>query len=151
AQTSEFSLCRLVEGDPPPPPSVPLSLAVVVPSKGGNTAFVTVRISGAGIRDGASAKLHRSGHADVAATRAEATPDGGSLLATFPLAGQAAGACDVVVTNPGGASATLPGAFEIEEGAGPIPWTQILGPSKIVKGYPWTYHLVVGNRGDVDA
>ncbi|HEY7113259.1 MAG TPA: FG-GAP-like repeat-containing protein, partial [Thermoanaerobaculia bacterium] len=150
-EASEFSQCRLVEGDPAPPSSVPLSVAVVVPSAGGNTAYVTVRISGDGIRVGATAKLVRSGHTDVGAIRADVAPDGGSLLATFPLAGEAAGLCDVVVKNPGGATATLPDAFQIEEGVGPIPWTQIIGPSKIVKGYPWTFHLIVGNRGDVDA
>ncbi len=149
--TSEFSFCRQVTGSPAPPASVPLSLAVVAPSSAGNTAQATLRISGAGIRDGATAKLTRAGSPDLDAFFPLADPAGGSLRATFDLAGVAPGSWNVVVTNPDATTATLAAAFEVRAGTGPRIWAQVVGPKKFRVLRKATFHLVYGNRGDADA
>ena len=151
SRVSEFSACRLVTGDPTPPPTDPLSLLAVVPPQGGDTAHVTVRITGQGIQPGAAAKLRRSGFPDILAVRNDIDPSGGSVSATFPLANQARGFWDVVVTNPDTQTAALPGAFEIVAARGPEVWTQLLGYRTIRPSRKATFHLVYGNRGDVDA
>lgn len=150
-QASEFSFCRLVTGDPSPPATVPLSLAVIVPPKGGDTAQVTVRITGEGIRAGATARLVRAGFSDILAVFNVVDPSGGSIRATFPLAGAARGLWDVVVMNPGGATATLPQAFEVVAAAGHKTWVQLVGQRIFRVGRKTTLHLIYGNRGDVDA
>jgi hypothetical protein len=79
--------------------------------------------------------------------------DGQTLTATFDLTGQAQGAWDVVVTNPDGASRTLPGGFTIEVGRPPKVWVDMLGLGAVRAGIPQTTTLYVtyGNTGNTDA
>jgi hypothetical protein len=135
-----------------PPRVVDLSLARAIPDRGGNAGQATVVIRGDGIVEGATAKLARSGEADVpggnVGLRADAA--GVGLSATFNLRGKTPGAWDVVVTNPDGRAVSLPGGFIIEPGGQALVWVDIVGRADIRAGREQVYHLLFGNRGNVD-
>lgn len=152
AASSELSFCRQVGGTPPPG-SVPLALYAAVPARGGNTGFATIHVAGQGILAGASVRLERSGQPDRVGTGVVVSPDGASVTATLPLSGAALGAWDVVVTNPGNATATLTAAYAIEAGVAAAPWADILGRGTLAvrAGREQTFFLVYGNSGNVDA
>jgi hypothetical protein len=125
-------------------------ISTVTPPTGGDTGSITVTIAGRGFREGATAALRRSGQADINASSATFAFDGTSARAQFNLAGASDGAWDVVVTNPDGSSATLPGAFNVRPGAGPQLWVQVLGHSVVRANSPSEYLIEVGNSGDED-
>ena len=79
--------------------------------------------------------------------------EGSSLTATFPLAGAAQGAWDVVVTNPGNHVATLTAGFTVESGTAPGVFGHVVGRRLLVlrAGREQTFFLVFGNSGNVDA
>ncbi len=95
-------------GDPVPPP--PLALASVTPNSS-LAGIVTLDLAGTGLRADTAVKLVRSGQSDIPAT-------GGQLIGeTFRcqvnLTGAAAGAWDVVATNPNLETSTLTAAFTV--------------------------------------
>ncbi|MES2921714.1 MAG: S8 family serine peptidase, partial [Verrucomicrobiota bacterium] len=95
-------------GDPPPP--LPLALASVSPNSS-LPGTVTIDLAGTGLRADTAVKLARSGQSDIPAT-------GGQLIGeTFRcqvnLTGAAAGAWDVVATNPNLETSTLTAAFTV--------------------------------------
>jgi CSLREA domain-containing protein len=149
---SELSFCRLVTGDPGPPPNPPpLSLSVIAPATGGNTGSVSVTISGESIDPAATVRLTRAGEVDVPGEYVRVGAGGGNLGVMFNLAGRAIGDWDVVVSNPGGATATIPNGFAIVAGSRPELWVDLVGRTKILRGRDTRFYIVFGNRGNVDA
>ena len=131
--------------------TTPVFISSVTPPTGADTGNVTVTIAGRGFQQGASVALARSGQSSITATSATFTPDGTSATAQFNLAGAADGAWDVVVTNPDGTSATLPGGFQIAPGKLPVLWLRILGRQIVQTGQPTPFTIAYGNAGNVDA
>jgi alpha-tubulin suppressor-like RCC1 family protein len=114
-----------------------LSVTAILPPQGPNTGLLLTGIQGAGFAQGAQARLRRSGQpADIIGTNSFVAADGRSMTAAFNLANRAGGSWDVVVINPSGASATLPGAFTI---------TRPLTPTK-----PWTIMFYLAGDSRVD-
>ncbi len=126
-------------------------IGAVGPVAGGNTGDTTVNVTGAGFQTGASCQLKLNGTL-INATKVSVSPTGTSLTCTFPLTGAAAGAYDVVVTNPGGGSSfTKPAAFTVQSGGAPKLWVNIVSRPKIRTGVPSSVVVTYGNSGDVDA
>lgn len=94
--------------DTPPPP--PLALASVSPNSG-LSGTVTLDLTGTSLRADTAVKLARSGQPDITATAFQLI--GETLRCQVNLTGAAAGAWDVVATNPNSETATLPAAFTV--------------------------------------
>lgn len=136
-----------------PPQISELELLRAIPDRGGDAWQVTARIRGDGILDGAVARLVRSGEADIVGRNIQLTNDAGGvgLTTIFDLRGAAPGAWDVVVTNPDGGSASLPGGFTVEAGGSARVWIDLVGRDAIRAGREQVFHVLIGNRGNVDA
>ena len=93
--------------EPPPPP---LGVSSVSPASA-LPGPVTLAISGAGFKSGATVRLSRTGENDRVSGSTEIVS--GDLRAQLDLTGAAAGFWDVRVTNPDGETATLAAAFNI--------------------------------------
>ncbi len=126
------------------------SISTILPSAGGDTGTVSAVIHGTVIAQGATVKLTRPGQEDILGDPVAAAADGRTVSATFNLLGKARGAWDVVVTNPSGASITLPGAFLIEEGRAAQVWVDIVGRNTAFVGRPQTFYILIGNRSNTD-
>ncbi|MBI5504965.1 MAG: hypothetical protein HY899_09180 [Deltaproteobacteria bacterium] len=135
-----------------------LQLFDVLPSLGGEPAAATVSIHGRYFATDASAKLVR-GLDEVAGVQTGlhitgvAARNEETLVTTFDLSGKPHGTWDLVVTNPEDAAhpATLPGAFTIEAGGDPHVYVDVVGPALFRTGRLVSYHILLGNRGNVDA
>ena len=95
-----------------------LAVSSITPSTGsqGSTVAIT-NLAGTGFGTGATVKLQRSGSADIPATSVYVASST-RISCQFPLPSTAAtGAWNVVVTNPGGGSATLTGGFVVTQQA----------------------------------
>lgn len=128
-----------------------LGLAGVEPRRGGNAGSVVLRAFGSGFEPGATLRLVRAGDADVVADAAAVDLGGSAIAARVDLAGRAPAVWDVVVQNPGGASATLAQAFTVEAGGGPELWVAVTGRSFVRSLRAASIVVQVGNRGNVDA
>ena len=112
---------RLTEGfayvgsNPPPPPPGPgpaaPTLNSVAPPSGTTAGGTAVTLSGSGFVSGATVTFGGTGASSVSVASAT------SITATTPA--RAAGAVDVVVTNPDGQTARLAGGFTYEAPAPP--------------------------------
>jgi hypothetical protein len=120
------------------------------PIRGGNEGSITVLFYGAGFADGAEVKLARAGEPDIVAEDVEVTPTGDVLGAVFDLTGRALGTWDAVVVNPGGSPRTVTSAFTIEPARAAELWADFIGPTVMRVGRPTSFHLLYGNRGNVD-
>lgn len=123
-------------------------LSALTPSQGGNTGDVTVIIRGDGFLTGATARLVGAGGEIVSDAR---HVNSNTLVATFNLRGTAQGVYDVMVTNPDGNSATLPGGFTVEEGRTPQMWVDVLGRAVAGRHRESTFAILCGNRSNTDA
>ena len=94
----------------PPPPA--LSLTAVSPTSS-LPGVANVTVTGAGFQSGATLKLKRTGSSDLAATGVQLGANNESITGQFNLAGAAADAWDVVVTDPGGETVTLLATFTV--------------------------------------
>ncbi len=122
----------------------------VNPDVGGNTGAVSVTISGTGFEMGATAKLTRVGEADIVGAPV-AVLNEASIATTFDLTGAALGSWNVVAENPSSSLFTLEDGFTIEEGRAPELWVDVLGRGVFRAGRVQTFHVMYGNRGNVDA
>jgi hypothetical protein len=138
-----------IKDDGPPPAA--LSLSSITPNKGGDAGTVTATIYGANIQPGATATLKRTGFADIIATNVTVAANGFSLTGTFDLTNKQRGAWDVVVTNPGNATATLAAAFTIEEGRDLDVWADIAGRYTMRSSFTQRFYIAYGNNGNNDA
>ena len=127
-----------------------IALNKVDPDKGGQ-GIVTVALRGAGLNANTKVTLEREGEADITASEVTSTPGAATLNARFDLTGESTGLWDVVAARPGGSSAALPEAFEIEATADVDIGVQLLGPGGALGNYPATLVLNATNYGNVDA
>jgi hypothetical protein len=133
------------------PTGTPLQIFVIAPNRAGDAAPATPQITGQGFQAGATARLTRTGQADIVATNVSISNNGTTLNSTFDLKGKARGVWSVVVTNPGGASAILPDAFTIGEPRAEDVWVDIIGRFSLRTGYDQQFYIAFGNRGDIEA
>jgi photosystem II stability/assembly factor-like uncharacterized protein len=104
-------------------------------SPGTGVAGWTVKVTnlaGTGFQAGATVKLSMSGQGDIAATGVNVQSDK-EITCDFDLTGAAAGAWDVVVTNPDAQEGRLAGGFTVNN---PAPTTSGLSPSSETAGQP---------------
>lgn len=134
---------KLSFGAPPP-----LALLGVQPNRGGDTGSVSVLVVGTGLQPATTVKLVRPGQSDIPGLPVSTDPQG---RYTFDLSGKARGAWDLAAVNPDGASATLLGAFTIEQGRAPEIWLDVIGPSRVRPGQTQTVAVIYTNRGNTDA
>ncbi|MCF7675247.1 MAG: S8 family serine peptidase, partial [Akkermansiaceae bacterium] len=95
--------------EPPPPP--PLVLSSVSPASGLSSGTTTLTLTGTGLRADTTVKLTRSGQPDIPASSVQKI--GENLSCQVDLTDAAAGAWDVVATNPDPETSTLTAAFTI--------------------------------------
>ena len=126
-------------------------LLVYLPNKGGNTGTVTVTITGTNLDPNAEVKLTKIGESDIVATSVTGLSDGTRLTATFDLTSKTPGVWNMVTTNPGGQSASLPDAFTIEFSGEAKLWVEIIGKDQIRVGREQIFIITYGNSGNVDA
>ena len=93
------------------PPPLPLVLNSVSPNSGPSSGTVTLDLAGTGLRADTAVKLARSGHGDIVATGGQLI--GGTHRCQVNLTGAAAGAWNVVATNPNLETSTLAAAFTV--------------------------------------
>lgn len=144
---SEFSFAARVTGTPTPD-NTPLRLELITPILGGDSGFATATIIGEGIIEGATVVLRRAGQPDIIGVIS--SNDGYTLIARFNLSGRVQGAWDVVVTRPDGTSATLPGAFTIQQARAAKGTVEILARDKMGPHRPAKFYVAYGNAGNVD-
>jgi hypothetical protein len=132
-------------------------LQTILPNFGGNAGNLTATISGVGIHSGATAQLNCTGQT-VVGTNPTVGTGGSFLTTTFVLTAALPGICDVVVTNPGSTSATLPQAFTVQQGGGPNIQISLSGvvarkapPETAVAPNETAFFLTATNIGDIDA
>lgn len=94
------------------------SVSSITPSSAPNTGPVSVTVTGSNFTGATSVKLQKSGQSDIAMTGLTVTSDT-RITGSFPIAGAATGAWDVVVSNAVG-SGTLAGGFTVTGGR-PVP------------------------------
>ena len=128
-----------------------LSVQWTSPNAGGNTGTVTMTIVGTGFQPGATVQLNCPGLPSIVGTNTIVSSNGRLITAIFNLVGATPAACNVVVTDPNGATASPQQAFTIEQGGAPSVWVDIVGFSRLRAGKPQQYFLVYGNSGDLDA
>jgi hypothetical protein len=131
-------------------PSANFSLIGIVPERGGDAGFVTALIQASGLSEGATVRLVRTGQPDIVGSDVRVTDFGLFLTTTFDLRGKARGAYDVAVTNPDGASITLPGGFTVEAPQPAQLYMRVVARRAIRLGSELTDYLQFGNRGNAD-
>ncbi|MBI5740037.1 MAG: hypothetical protein HZA16_04875 [Nitrospirae bacterium] len=125
-------------------------IGLASPNKGGDTGMVSPFIYGTGLASGASVKLARAGEPDITPQQV-VFKNRNTLIPTFDLRGKARGSWDIVVTNPDTTTTSLADGFTIEEGRVAAPWVSIVGSNAFRSGFPYTFKVVYGNNGNIDA
>ncbi|MCW3105558.1 MAG: C-terminal target protein [Segetibacter sp.] len=124
-------------------------LASINSNHGGNTGYVSVKITGAGFRNGMKLYLNKSDekiYGDTLIVRSSTI-----MQTTFNLIGKSTGIYDVVAIYPSGDTATIKKGFTIETGVQPKLWVTLTGPQILRMGFNQTYTVTYGNTGNVDA
>jgi thermitase len=94
-------------------PSAAPTIATISPDSGNNSGLVTTtNLTGSGFVTGSEPVLRKLGQADISATGITIVSST-KITCSFNLNGKQAGSWDVVVTNPDGQSAILPGGFSV--------------------------------------
>ncbi|MBS1857499.1 MAG: hypothetical protein JST11_19180, partial [Acidobacteria bacterium] len=125
-------------------------ILLITPSRGGNAGSATVQVYGTGFQSGATLKLTAPGQPDLVGSNTTVANLGFTLSSTVNLVGAAPGLRDVVVSNPGGASTTLPGAFTVELGGSPNIVVSLVGRNVMRAAQPQSYFINVTNNGNID-
>ena len=114
----------------------------ITPGSGytGNVVQIT-DLAGTGFQTGATVKLTRTGHPDIAATGVSVVSPS-RITCTLDLAGRAVGSWDVAVTNPDGQSAVLAQGFTIRN---PAPITLAASKDAVMRGN--AFNLTLGGEG----
>jgi hypothetical protein len=113
----------------------------VTPSTGTDTGILPVTVTGHGFEPGATVSLVRTGQPDIVGAPITVGGFGTAIATTFDLGGKALGPWDVVVTNPDGASFTLPQGFTIQ--AVPAAPACVQPPSGLIAW--WSFDETTGN------
>jgi len=131
-------------------PELGASILLILPSVGGNTGSVTVKIVGSGFQPETIVRLTKQGHTDIEGINIHvANPS--LIITTFNLSGRTPGIWDVVVTPPDAAEIRLPEAFNILFGGQPSLWVDIIGRDQIRIKRETSFYIIFGNIGDVNA
>jgi hypothetical protein len=131
-----------------------LSVTGVTPNFGGNAGTATITIVGSGFHSGATTRLSGGGAPDIVGTQNSVGLEGRTLRSTFDLLNASIGARDLILSNSDSSTATLGGAFTIQQGGAPDLRIQKIGTVPVsVNGYPTAvdYAVIVQNQGSVDA
>ncbi len=126
------------------------TISVISPLVAGNSGDDTITLGGTGFQPGATCDLAQ-GTTIITATTAVVSADGTSMTCTFALNGAATGSYTVQVTNPNNTTLTAAGTLQVETGAGPNIYANIVGRPAIRQGVPTTFYVQYGNSGDADA
>jgi probable HAF family extracellular repeat protein len=123
----------------------------VHPDRGGNTGPVTVAITLPSIQSGTTARLTGFGP-DILGTNMNVTSYSNQsvLRATFDLKSAPVGPRSIALAPPTGSPTNLTNAFTILQGGSAEVWTDILGFNRIAINREPTFHIVYGNRGNID-
>jgi C1A family cysteine protease len=90
----------------------PPTVNSITPNTGANTGSIATSIAGSDFQNGATVKLARTGQPDIHATGVVVV-NANQITGNFDLTGAAAGAWNVVVTNPDAQSGTLSNGFTV--------------------------------------
>jgi hypothetical protein len=126
------------------------SIVWIMPNVGGNAGTITPTIVGSGFLPGATMELDCPGLPSIVGTNTTVSGDGTRITATFNLVGVAPDTCNVVVTDPNGATVSQQQAFTVEQGGAADLWVDIVGFDELEAGEPQQYYIVYGNRGNLD-
>lgn len=124
----------------------------VVPSKGGNTGQVTVKVVTSNdfvIVDGAEMRLTATGLPEIVGHDTVKLNEH-TVQTTFDLRGAPIGPRDLKIELPGGASRTYPDGFTVEEGIEPALTLELLGRARVRGGAPNRITLIATNTGNTD-
>ncbi len=127
---------------------VPFSVQAVTPGKVG-TGPVTLQISGARFTGGTSFQLRMPGGPTLDATRT-LLQDSATAFVTFNLAGQRLGNYDIVATQPGNMSTTLPTAVMVVPALPNTVDLNLIVPQVELIGRPGTVTISYANNGNTD-
>ena len=127
-----------------------LFISTIFPTQGGSGGSATTLVSGNGILNGATLQLQRSGQTAISASPVAYDPGQAAISGTFNLNGAALGIWDVVVKNPDGTTAELPGGFTVAAPQSLQIYTSLQGRSAIREGLPVIYSILISNRGNTD-
>ena len=128
---------------------LPFGISNVTPDAGGDSAFVTTTITGAGFQPGAIVKLVRPGIAEYEPVNYSVI-DGTKIVATFDFTNAIHGLYDVEVINPDGTTAILPYRYQIQT-AQPIDLTVGMGgPTHLDIGATGVYGVTIKSTTNVD-
>ncbi len=129
--------------------STTLGVSAVVPNNIAGTGTVTLQVTGSLLAANDRYQLVGAGGTFTAAS--VSVPDSGTAYVTFNLGGVAAGAYDLQVSAPGGASVTLPHAVNVTPAASAAQFSvQLQLPSIYRVGRPFNGSIVYGNVGNAD-
>ena len=95
------------------------TLTAITPGAGSNAASLNItNLAGTNFVSGSTVKLTKSGQADISATNVTVV-SATQITCTLPISGAAAGAWNVVVTNPDTQSASLTNGFTVTAAPSP--------------------------------
>jgi hypothetical protein len=119
------------------------------PKKGGNTGAVTVNISGRQFAEGCAVKLMKGISEITGSDITFISPI--EITASFDLRNQEQGLWDIVLINSDGATETFSQIFTVEEGKEVKLWADIIGRDYLTPSREYTYDIIYGNSGNIDA
>ena len=129
---------------------LPLSITNVQVDQGGDSEYVTTKITGAQFQPNAIVKLVMPGFAEYQPLLTNFV-NSTEILAEFDLTGAPFGLYDVQVINPDGQEAIAPYRFEIEQTVQPNVAIGVGGPRFILAGDTGTYSVSLQNLGNINA
>ncbi|MEM9586008.1 MAG: CARDB domain-containing protein, partial [Planctomycetota bacterium] len=128
---------------------LPLAITDINTDVGGDSKYVTTTIEGARFHPDAAVKLVRPGFAEFVPAAYEVI-DSTKIIATFDFTDATHGLYDVVVTNPGDETATVPYRFLIEQAITPDVTIGVGGPRAILAGDVGTYSVALQSISNLD-
>ena len=126
-----------------------LGLLSASPTAVGNAGPSTIEIDGLGLTQATRYAL--IGPGGTIAAQSVQFNSGSQALATFDLAGVAAGSYTLQATPAVGAVATLSGALTVKAGSGAQLVTSVSGPANVRVGRIYGFTITYANTGDADA
>ncbi len=127
-----------------------LRICSASPPRVGNAGQVTIEVRGCSLDPEARVLLTRDAFPEEAAFSAVGNSEYTRLLASFDLSGRPLGRRDLVVENPDGQIARLPGGIVVAEAVGERLWVEVVATSiRVGRRSPVLIHY--GNSGDTDA